>query len=162
MLSPLGEGETAFADGFPFLLVSQESMDELQIKFQSYVANLAKTSSNSGDGDGVNVSKKVEMVHFRPNIVVEGTQAFAEDGWDNIAFESDSLGQQSSDSTTTRVMMKVVKPCSRCKIPSIDPEIGRFDPDNTVTKVLKQFRSGQHLGFSKSSDVFFGQNGEYL
>lgn len=51
--------ETNFADGYPFLLISQASLDDLN---QRLVTALP-------------------MNRFRPNIVVAGCEPFAEDGW---------------------------------------------------------------------------------
>jgi uncharacterized protein YcbX len=48
-----------FADGFPFLLVSQASLDELNRRLED----------------------PLPMDRFRPNIVVEGCAPHAEDGW---------------------------------------------------------------------------------
>jgi uncharacterized protein YcbX/ferredoxin len=56
----------AFADGYPLLLISQASLDDLN---QRLVANNQKT---------------VSMAQFRPNIVVENCLPFAEDGWQYI------------------------------------------------------------------------------
>lgn len=56
----------AFADGYPLLLISQASLDDLN---QRLSANNQKT---------------VSMAHFRPNIVVENCLPFAEDGWQYI------------------------------------------------------------------------------
>jgi len=60
----------SFADGFPLLLISEASLDDLNQKLQN----------------------PVTMVNFRPNIVVSGCDAFTEDHWThfrigNIAFE---------------------------------------------------------------------------
>ena len=51
--------QTGFADGYPFLLISQASLDDLNARLAS----------------------PVPMNRFRPNIVVEGCAPFAEDGW---------------------------------------------------------------------------------
>ena len=48
-----------FADGFPFLLISQASLDELNSR----------------------LDEPVSMDRFRPNIVVEGCPAHSEDDW---------------------------------------------------------------------------------
>ncbi|MBL4823534.1 MAG: YcbX family protein [Colwellia sp.] len=58
--------ELAFADGYPLLLISQASLDDLN---QRLVANNQKT---------------VSMAQFRPNIVVNNCLPFAEDGWQYI------------------------------------------------------------------------------
>jgi uncharacterized protein YcbX/ferredoxin len=56
----------AFADGYPLLLISQASLDDLN---QRLLANNQKT---------------VSMANFRPNIVVDNCLPFAEDGWQYI------------------------------------------------------------------------------
>lgn len=58
------EGDrVGFADGFPFLLISQGSLDELNRR----------------------LDVAVPMDRFRPNIVVEGCAPHAEDGWRRMA-----------------------------------------------------------------------------
>ncbi|NIJ52810.1 MOSC domain-containing protein [Dyadobacter arcticus] len=52
----------SFADDFPYLLISQASLDDLNGKLDS----------------------PVEMKRFRPNFVVSGTLPFAEDAWKYI------------------------------------------------------------------------------
>jgi len=54
--------KTAFSDGFPLLLISQGSLDDLNSR----------------------LSTAVTMNRFRPNIVVSGCQPFAEDKWKKI------------------------------------------------------------------------------
>lgn len=51
-----------FADGFPFLLISQASLDELNRRLE----------------------RPVPMDRFRPNIVVDGCAPHAEDGWESM------------------------------------------------------------------------------
>jgi len=58
--------ELAFADGYPLLLISQASLDDL---------NQRLISQNK---------QPVSMAQFRPNIVVEHCLPFAEDGWQYI------------------------------------------------------------------------------
>ena len=57
------EGDhTHFADGYPILLTSQESLDDLNARLQ----------------------EPIGMDRFRPNIVVSGCQPFEEDSWRNL------------------------------------------------------------------------------
>ena len=49
----------SFADGFPLLLAGQSSLDELNLRLEA----------------------PVEMRRFRPNLVVRGAAAYAEDEW---------------------------------------------------------------------------------
>jgi uncharacterized protein YcbX len=51
-----------FADGYPFLLIGQASLDDLNAR----------------------LAEPVEMRRFRPNLVVEGAAPFAEDGWHRL------------------------------------------------------------------------------
>jgi uncharacterized protein YcbX len=58
------------------------------------------------------------------SIVVDGPAAFAEDKWDKIA-----IGD---------IRLRVVKPCSRCKIPNTDQETAEVTKEPAET--LKKFR----------------------
>ena len=55
-----------FADGFPFLLTHQASLDDLSQRLQS----------------------SISMRRFRPNIVVEGGKPWAEDDWSSLKIGS--------------------------------------------------------------------------
>ena len=103
----------AFADGFPFLLISQASLDDLNARLE----------------------QPVPMLRFRPNLVVEGCEAFAEDGWRRIRIGT--------------VVFRVAKPCSRCIIPTIDPETAQRGPEPLRT--LMSYRR-------RGNKVYFGQN----
>lgn len=104
---------TAFSDGFPILLISQASLDDLNRRLKQPVA----------------------MRRFRPNLVVTGCEPFAEDGWKRIRIGG--------------IGFRIVKPCSRCIIPNIDPETGRKGPEPNRT--LSSYRR-------RDNKIFFGQN----
>lgn len=104
---------TGFSDGFPLLIISQASLDDLNSK----------------------LNEPVSMTRFRPNIVISGVEAFAEDNWDNIQIGG--------------VNFRVVKPCSRCSIPSVDPLTGLRSVE--PVKTLREYRM-------RDSKVYFGQN----
>jgi len=59
-----------------------------------------------------------------PSIVVSGTEAFSEDGWEEI--------------TVGSLPMKMVKPCSRCKIPNIDSDTSTLGVEPGMT--LRKYR----------------------
>jgi uncharacterized protein YcbX len=105
----------AFADGFPLLLIGQASLDDLVQK----------------------VGRPLEMQRFRPNLVIEGAQAFAEDSWKRIR-----IGE---------VEFRVLKPCERCILTTIDPQTGERSVDREPLTTLKTYRQ-------KEGDVLFGQN----
>jgi uncharacterized protein YcbX len=76
----------SFADGFPFLLISAEALDELNARLET----------------------PLPMDRFRPNLVVRGAGAHAEDGWGRVR-----IGEIDFD---------VVKPCARCVVTTTDQE----------------------------------------
>jgi uncharacterized protein YcbX len=105
--------QTAFSDGFPVLLVSQASLDELNKRLDS----------------------PVPMARFRPNIVVSGGEPYAEDDWQQLKIGDFNL--------------RIVKPCSRCVIPSIDIETA--ERTGEPTKTLSRYRR-------QDNKIIFGQN----
>ncbi|MFV1984892.1 MAG: MOSC domain-containing protein, partial [Thiohalomonadales bacterium] len=66
---------------------------------------------------------------------VTGCDAFAEDNWKKIR-----IGD---------LVLRVVKPCSRCVIPNIDTETG--ERGNEPVKMLLTFRKHENK-------IYFGQN----
>lgn len=105
--------QVSFADGFPMLLVSQESLDDLNSKLET----------------------SLPMNRFRPNIVVTGCDAFAEDKWFEI-----KIGN---------VQMHVVKPCDRCTITTIDQTTVKRGVE--PLKTLATYRA-------RENKVMFAQN----
>lgn len=59
------QDQVSFADGFPLLLVSEESLADLNARLPPAVGPLG-------------------MERFRPNLVVRGCAPFAEDGWSRL------------------------------------------------------------------------------
>jgi hypothetical protein len=113
-LNYANKGEkTAFSDGFPLLLISQASLDDLNSRLVLHVA----------------------MNRFRPNIVVNGCLPFAEDLWKIIRIGN--------------VTYRLVKPCSRCVIPSINIETAEREEE--PIKTLAHYRK-------RDNKIFFGQN----
>jgi len=107
-------GETVgFADAFPVLLISQASLDDLNSRLET----------------------PVPMNRFRPNLVVSGCEAFAEDSWRRIR-----VGE---------VEFQLAKPCDRCVMPSIDQATG--EKDKNINRVLASYRR-------RDGKIYFGQN----
>jgi uncharacterized protein YcbX len=97
------EGEmVSFADGYPYLIVQSSSLDYFNEKLDT----------------------PVEMIRFRPNIVLKGGSSFEEDHWTQLR-----IGE---------VEFKLVKPCGRCKVINIDPNLLDLNPK--VMETLKSFR----------------------
>lgn len=107
--------EVSFADAFPMLLITRAALDGLNAR----------------------LAKPVSMLQFRPNLVVDGAAAHAEDDWKRIR-----IGDVEFD---------VAKPCTRCVFTTVDPLRGERDPDGEPLRTL--------IGYRRSGDgVTFGQN----
>jgi uncharacterized protein YcbX len=109
------DDQVAFADGFPLLLIGEASLQDLSQK----------------------VGRPLEMLRFRPNLVIEGSEAYAEDSWKRIR-----IGD---------VEFRVVKPCSRCILTTIDPQTGERSADREPLATLQKYRA-------EADGAMFGQN----
>lgn len=109
------DDQVAFADGYPLLLIGQGSLDDLSRQ----------------------VGRPMEMLRFRPNLVIEGADAFAEDGWKRLR-----IGD---------VEFRVVKACSRCILTTIDPATGERSADREPFATLDAYRKTEN-------GAMFGQN----
>jgi uncharacterized protein YcbX len=79
----------------------------------------------------------VDWRRFRPNVVVAGAlPAHAEDGWKRLRVGA--------------VELAAVKPCSRCVVPSIDPDTAR--KDSRILDILRTYRA------CADGRVYVGQN----
>ena len=87
------DAENAFSDGFPILVTSTASLNEVNRRLRM-----------AGQTD-------ITMARFRPNLVLDGLDAHGEDHLDEIAFAA----------ATGEIRLKLVKPCTRCAIPDVDP-----------------------------------------
>lgn len=106
----------SFADGYPYLLINQTSFNDLQQRCPS----------------------NIKMEQFRPNLVVTGANAWAEDFWQVIR-----IGD---------VIFELIKPCSRCVLTTVSTERGRKHPSGEPLSTLQKFRSAD------DGDIDFGQN----
>ncbi|MDD5276692.1 MAG: MOSC domain-containing protein [Methylovulum sp.] len=105
--------QVAFADGFPFLIISENSLASLNNEMRL----------------------DLPMSRFRPNLVISGCPAYAEDSWREI-----KIGE---------INFRLPKPCSRCSIPTIDPATAKVGKEPLTT--LNRLRKWQNK-------VYFGQN----
>lgn len=103
----------SFADGMPYLLIGQKSLEDLNSK----------------------LDETIPMNRFRPNIVFSGGEPFIEDSFGGI-----QIGD---------VQMKVVKPCARCVMTTVDQETGVKNAEP-----LKTLATYRKVG----NKILFGQN----
>ena len=108
----------SFADGYPVLLIGENSLNDLNEK----------------------LANPIPMNRFRPNLVVKGSDAFAEDNWKKI-----KVGE---------AIFHLVKPCARCVMTTTNQETGISDgkdPLKTLAKYrLKKSVSGQKISFGQN------------
>ncbi len=105
--------QTGFSDGFPLLLISEASLQDLNSR----------------------MSEALPMERFRPNLVVGGCEPYAEDQWKRICIGG--------------IEFRVVKPCSRCAITTVNPETAETGAE--PLKTLSGYRR-------RGKKVYFGQN----
>jgi uncharacterized protein YcbX len=114
------QAPTLFSDGYPVLLVGSASLADLN-------ARLVEAGREA-----------LPMNRFRPNVVVDGIEAFEED----FAASFDFGGAQ----------LKPVKPCPRCPIPAVDQSTGVPGPD--PLDILRTYRTKPAL----DDAICFGMN----
>ena len=124
------QAENAFADGFPLLVAGSASL-----------ADLNQRLAARGQAP-------VGMERFRPNIVLDGLQPWDEDHIDEI--EIDTAGGL--------VRLKLVKPCTRCTIPNVDPATGTAtnEPGDTLAGFRADPRMNGALTFGMNAVVLGG------
>jgi uncharacterized protein len=109
-----------FADAFPFLLISEASLATLNDRIVE------------------NHGEPVPMNRFRPNFVIDGCDAFAEDSWSRVR-----IGQ---------TVFRNGGPCARCIMTTTDQLTG--ERGHEPLKTLASFRRDPQ----EPSSVNFGSN----
>ncbi|QQD21363.1 MOSC domain-containing protein [Venatoribacter cucullus] len=104
----------SFADGFPLLLVNQSSLDAL----------------------GQTLGRPLDVIRFRPNVVLSGAQAWQELRWSEL---------HNDDGGT----LMCCKPCERCVIPTRHPQTLAREAD-----VLEALKAQCRI----DGKIIFGQN----
>jgi uncharacterized protein len=105
--------QTSFADGFAFLLISEASLDDLNSRLED----------------------PLPMNRFRPNFVVSGCEAYAEDEWGQIRIGG--------------IPFRVAEGCPRCAITTTDQKTGERGKEPLRT--LATYRK-------VDGEVYFGRN----
>lgn len=115
---------TAFADAFALLVVSSASIEGLNARLRARDA------------------APVQSDRFRPNLVLDGLQSHEEDWIHRITLNGPD----------GPVVLRLVKPCSRCSIPDVDPQRG--EPDHAVGAELAAYRADARM----NGQITFGMN----
>jgi uncharacterized protein len=114
------EAPNMFSDGFPTLVISEESLTDLNEKLHA-------------QGRAA-----LPMNRFRPNIVISGIGPYEEDFADTI-----KIGN---------AVLKPVKPCARCTVPSVDQATGIVGP--SPLDILQSYRTNPKV----DGGLTFGMN----
>ncbi len=122
-------GVVSFADATPLMALGESSLDDLNTR----------------------LARPVRMRNFRPNLVVSGTESYAEDGWPDF-----SIGD---------VRFKALWRCTRCVLTTVDPDTGVKDPDGQPLATLMDYRRndegeacfGLNVAGSNTGRIFVGQ-----
>jgi len=122
--------ENAFADGFPLLVAGSASLADLNQRL-------------AARGQAA-----VGMERFRPNLVLDGLRPWDEDHIDELEI----------DTAQGPVRLRLVKPCTRCTIPNVDPATGEptTEPGDTLAGFRADPRMDGALTFGMNAVVLSG------
>jgi uncharacterized protein len=123
-----GPSRLSFADGNPLHLIQESSLTDLENR----------------------VGMPMDVERFRPNLVVRGMDAYAEDGWSKLHFGS--------------LELKVHEPCARCMMVNLEPATDGIgvEPLRTMASYRRQGKQvlfGQHLHALTLGELRIGQRG---
>lgn len=104
----------SFADACPLLVIGEASLADLNTRLE----------------------EALPMERFRPNVVVRGAPAYAEDGWKRIRIGG--------------VVLRAAGPCTRCVVTTTDQHTLERSKEPLAT--LARYRRGP------AGEVWFGQN----
>ncbi len=107
----------SFADSYPILMISRESLVELNRRLPD----------------------PIPMARFRPNVVIDGVAAHAEDAMTRFRAGA--------------IVLRGIKHCDRCPITTTDQQTGARDPRQEPLRTLATYRHDYVL-----KGVIFGQN----
>lgn len=84
------------------------------------------------------LGQPIPMACFRPNVVIDGCPPWAEDTWRRVRIGN--------------TCYRVVKPCARCVVTTLDPETGEQTDPHEPLRTLASFHR------SITGKIIFGQN----
>ena len=121
---------TLFSDGFPLLVTSTASITELNRRL------------------ALRGQPAVSVDRFRPNLVLDGLDANDEDWITELTLQTDD----------GEVVLRMVKPCTRCGIPNVDPATAAVgvEPGATLATYRADARMGGALTFGMNAIVVSG------
>lgn len=123
----------AFSDCAPYLIASEASLSNVSRRLQS---------------------GEMEMIKFRPNIVVDGEGEWEEDYWAELAVaQPNGDGKNGEQLTPTFTLSKM---CGRCTSVNVDYGTGRY-ATNEYGTVLKKLMSDRRVDEGNKYSPIFGR-----
>ncbi|KAJ1929459.1 hypothetical protein IWQ60_001140 [Tieghemiomyces parasiticus] len=111
--------QTAFANDAPFLLASEASMQDVND----------------------HLDEKIDIRHFRPNIMVDGCSAFEEEAWKRIHLQRLITTAEGVTATPALVVdLLVTSRCTRCPLTNTNPDTGVPSPNHQPLKTIVNYR----------------------
>lgn len=146
----------SFADGYPLMAISEASLEDLNGRIAEgllqdyYPVSSQNAAAATPPKQGGELFVPLPMNRFRPNLVVSGSDAYAEDDWTNVR-----IGD---------AVFRSTKPCERCVITTVDQAKGDFAGKEPL-KTFASYRMAkdimperyESLGVGPNA-VLFGQN----
>jgi uncharacterized protein YcbX len=123
-----GDEIVSFADGFPFLIISENSLNDLNSRLQ----------------------KQIPMNRFRPNLVISGAEAYEEDSWKKI-----KIGKTIFRTTKTCARCVIPNIDQKTGISEIKEPLKTLSNYRKSIDIFPY--TFEELGLGKN-DVLFGQN----
>ena len=126
-----------FADLAPYLITTESSLANVRARL------------DSGD---------VDMVKFRPNIVLDGETEFAEDFWSELSLRRTNTNTNTDDSSSSSDTPAFImsKMCGRCVSVNVDYATGR-PADGERGTVLKKLMPDRRVDSGKKTAPVFGR-----
>lgn len=128
------EAHTAFADGYPYLITTEESLSMLNDRLVD------------------NGSLPITMDRFRPNIVIKGVQPYQENQIDELRTQDETI------------RLGLRKPCKRCKVTTVDQGSGTIENPQEPLRTLTAMKTvpGMHGAFFGQNATLLSGEGQML
>ncbi len=117
-----GEDEVSFADGYPFLIIGENSLNDLNTRLESPL---------NADNQVL-----VGLRRFRANFIFSGGEPYEEETW--------------SDFEIGNVRFKGVKPCGRCVMTTLNPDTGESTGKEPLATLSTYRKFGRKITFGQN------------
>ena len=113
-----------FTDGFGLNVLSLAALDDLNQRLEQAELDV------------------VSAQRFRPNLIIDGVDAH----------EEDNMASMHIETAQGTIVLELVKPCTRCQVPEIDPYTAMREP--RISDVLGEYRRMSRM----NNAICFGVN----